>query len=247
MYFDGGVMARKKKAVLIILICICFISALAIGAYFLMNSRSFQLFGKIVSRVDTDKKIVALTFDDGPTDRTQNILSSLHELEVKCTFFLTGEQMEKNMTEARAVASAGHQIGNHSYSHEQMIFKSMEFIENEIDRTNGLIREAGFTGDIVFRPPYTKKLVLLPLALEKREMTTVTFDIEPETYPEIASSAENIADYTVKNVRYGSIILLHVMYPSGEKSLDALPDIVKGLREKGYEFVTVNELLDETK
>jgi peptidoglycan-N-acetylglucosamine deacetylase len=238
-------MKKKRKAIIIILICVCAAAALCAGAYLTMNSRNFQLFGKIVSHADTDKKVVALTFDDGPTGRTDEVLAVLGELDVKSTFFLTGRQMEENMELARKIASAGHQIGNHSYSHERMIFKDSGFISSEIDRTNGLIREAGFSGEIVFRAPYTKKLIILPLALQERGMTNVTFDVEPESYPEIASSAENISDYAVKNAQCGSIILLHIMNPGGEKSLDALPLIVHGLRGKGYEFVTVNELLSK--
>ena len=234
---------RKKKVLIIIVAIVLLFVLLAFGAYKYMNSRTSQLFGSLVSRVDTDEKVVALTFDDGPTDKTTEILQNLDELGIKCTFFLTGREMEENMSYAQAIADAGHQIGSHSYSHNHMVLKSMVFIENELDTTNDIIRQAGFTGDIVFRPPYGKKLIFLPIALKKRDMVTIMWDIEPDSYKEVASSSENIADYVIDNVQNGSIILLHIMYDGGQNARDALPEIVSRLEDMGYSFVTVNELL----
>lgn len=236
----------KKKLFIVIIICLCIAAVLCVSGYFLIKSRSFQLFGKIVNRVDTDKSVVALTLDDGPTDKTPEILGILGELDIKCTFFLTGSQMEENMEYTRSIAAAGHQIGNHSYSHQRMVLKSYGFMENEIDSTSELIKKSGYAGEIVFRPPGCKKLMLLPLALQERQMTTVTWDVEPDSYPDVASDSEKIAQYVIEHARKGSVILLHVMYDKGEESLKAIPAIVEGLRSKGFEFVTVNELLAQS-
>ncbi len=225
-------------------IVLCVLGLSAFGAYKLMNSRTFQLFGEIVPRVETEEKLVALTFDDGPAGKTPAILALLSELDVRCTFFLIGGAIEDHMDDARAIVQAGHQIGNHSYSHERLLFKSMTALRKEIEKTNVLIREAGYTGEILFRPPYLKKLVLLPLVLRELDMTTITCDIEPDSYVEVAKSAESIAAYVIKNVRPGSIVLLHIMNEGNEAALTALPAIVSGLRAEGYRFVTVNELLD---
>ena len=219
------------------------LAALAVGGYALIRSRTVQLAGDIVSCVDTDEKVVALTFDDGPTAYTPEILAMLDELDVPATFFLTGREIGENMALAQDIATAGHQIGNHSYSHQRMVFKSRAFIDDEIDRTNTLIREAGFTGDICFRAPYCKKLLQLPLALRKRDMVSVTWDIEPDSYGDVASSPERIADYAAENAAPGSIILLHIMYEGGENARNAVPLIVERLCADGYTFVTVNELL----
>lgn len=235
-------MTKKRKILIIILACVCAAAALFICAYFLISSRDFQLCGRIVNRVDTDRKVIALTFDDGPSDRTPEILRMLQEQGVRCTFFLAGRDIEQHKDYARAIAQAGHQTGNHSYSHERMVFKSYAFMENEIDDTSRLIRETGFDGEIVFRPPGCKKLLFLPMALRQRNMITVTWDIEPDSYPDVAASPESITEYVLDHARNGSIILLHVMH--GGNSLDAVPSIVKGLREMGYEFITVNELLE---
>jgi chitin deacetylase len=145
---------------------------------------------------------------------------------------------------ARAIADAGHQIGNHTYSHRRMIFKTYSVIEKEIDSTNKLIREAGYTGDIVFRPPNCKKLIMLPLVLQNKGITTVTWDIEPDSFPNVASDPEKIVDHVLNNSGSGSIILLHVMYGSKDNARNSIPGIVNSLRGKGFEFVTVNELLE---
>ena len=82
-----------------------------------------------------------------------------------------------------------------------------------------------------------------PWYLKRAGRITVTWDVEPETYPDIASDAQRIADHVLARVRPGSIVLLHVMYKSREESRKALPIIINGLRERGYEFLTVSELL----
>ena len=229
---------------IIILICVGVVALLCFGTYKLMNSRDFQLFGKIISHVNTDNKVVALTLDDGPTEKTPEILKILNDLDVKCTFFLVGQQMEQYLDYTREIVDAGHQVGNHTYSHERMIFKNYSSIENEVDSTNNLIGQLGYTGNIVFRPPNCKKLVNLPLVLQNKGIVTVTCDVEPDSFRDAASSSERIVDYVLNHTKNGSIILLHVMYDSGENAFNAIPGIVNGLREKGYEFVTVNKLLE---
>lgn len=211
-----------------------------IGTYYFMNSRSVQLFGNIINRVETDELVVALTFDDGPTEKTEAILDILNRNEIKATFYLTGKEIEAHPDLAKKIIEAGHEVGNHTYSHAKNVFKSPSFIENEILKTNELIRQMGYTGPMYFRSPYCKKLVILPYYLNKYGLTNITFDIEPDTYVETA--AEKV-DYTISEVQPGSIILLHPMY--NDSSLDAIQGIIVGLKEQGYEFLTVSELLNK--
>jgi peptidoglycan-N-acetylglucosamine deacetylase len=208
------------------------------------NSRNYQAFGEIVSRVETTERVVALTFDDGPTkSATDKILSKLRELEVRATFFLTGAELERFSEEGRKIAVAGHEIGNHSYSHKWMIFKSPTFVEKEIESTDRLIRNTGYQGAIHFRPPYGKKLFVLPYYLSKTNRKTIIWDVEPDSFPEVAESSDKIAQHVSENVKPGSIILLHVMYESRKTSFEAIEKIVNDLRGKGYRFVTISELL----
>lgn len=209
------------------------------------KSRSFQAFGEIVPRVNTSQKVVALTFDDGPTvEATDRILAELKELNIRATFFLTGAELERNPPEGKKIALAGHEIGNHSYSHQRMSFVTPSFVEREIEETDRQIRVTGYADAIHFRPPYGRKLFVLPYYLSKTNRKTIIWDIEPDSYPEVAESSDKITRYVAENVQPGSIILLHVMYESRQTSLEAVRKIVGNLQSDGYRFVTVSELME---
>ena len=208
------------------------------------RSRTFQFFGWLIPRVSTSQKVVALTFDDGPTlDATGQILSALDQQHVRATFFVTGAELEKNMAEGKKIVAAGHELGNHSYSHQRMILVTSSFVKGEIERTDKLIRDAGYQGEIYFRPPYGKKLFTLPYYLGKTGRKSITWDVEPESSPEIAADSDKIAEQVLSRARPGSIIILHVMYRSRSESLKAVRKIVEGLKAQGYSFKTVSELL----
>ncbi|UYZ21197.1 polysaccharide deacetylase family protein [Mesobacillus jeotgali] len=212
---------------------------LLLGTYKLMNSRTFQLFGGLTSQVETEEKVVALTFDDGPTHQVADILPILEKYDAKATFFLIGNEIEKNPEAAQMIARAGHQIGNHTYSHNRMVLKSSSFIKKEIEKTNTLILEAGYEGEIDFRPPNGKKLLALPYYLDQQSIDTITWNLEPDTY--YTKSSEKI-NYINNNVKPGSIILLHPMYDETGEELKTLEGILETLSEEGYRFITVNEL-----
>jgi peptidoglycan-N-acetylglucosamine deacetylase len=216
----------------------------AAGLFALSRSRRYQVFGELVSRVETDDRVVALTLDDGPTpEGTDAILRVLEAKGVRATFFLTGAEIERCPELARKIAAAGHEIGNHSYAHERMVMMSQARIAEEVERTDALIRETGYDGPILFRPPYGKKLFGLPYYLEKTGRTSVMCDVEPDSFDEAAASPDWIVAHVLERARPGSIVLLHVMYPSRRSSLDAVAGVVDALRADGYRFVTASELL----
>jgi chitin deacetylase len=204
------------------------------------KSRTFQFFGEIVSRVETNKKIVALTFDDGPTEYTKDVLNTLEEKNIQATFFVMGSELEKNQEIGETIALAGHELANHTYSHQRMWFKSQAFIADEIEKTNAHIRETGYKGNIHFRPPYGKKLFLLPWYLRQHNIKTITWDVEPDSF---GSDADFLVKYTLDNTKPGSIILLHPFCENCNGQRDAISKIIDGLQTKGYKFVTVSELL----
>lgn len=217
---------------------------LAIAAWAVGRSRDFQLFGEIVNRVDTDEPVVALTFDDGPTPvYTAEVQKTLSDRGVKATFFLMGVDAERHMAETQAIVSAGHEIGNHTFNHDDMTWADEAKAADEIERTDAAIRAAGYGGEIHFRPPFGKKLFGLPLYLAKHDRTTVTWDVEPESFDDVAATADGITQHVLDNTKPGSIIILHVMYKSRETSRAALPAIIDGLKARGFRFVTVSELL----
>jgi peptidoglycan-N-acetylglucosamine deacetylase len=227
-----------KKAALIAVLLL----AAAYGTFTLSRSRTYQLFGTIVSRVETNRKVVALTFDDGPrADTVDEILKGLGGAKV--TFFVIGAEIQDNPAAVSKLIAAGHELGNHSWSHERMVFKSSRFIREEFERTDAMIRAAGYRGPIHVRAPYCKKLVGLPRYFEKTNRIHVTWDVEPDTDWFAESSSAEYASYVADHVRPGSIVLMHPWYRGRKHVRDALPLIVDLLEGKGYKFVTVDELL----
>ncbi|PJA47445.1 polysaccharide deacetylase [Candidatus Uhrbacteria bacterium CG_4_9_14_3_um_filter_36_7] len=210
------------------------------GLYKVSISRSFQFFGDITSSINTEERVVALTFDDGPTKYTREVLDILKEKNISATFYVIGSDLEKHSDIGAAIVVEGHELGNHSYSHPRFFLKFQSFIDNEIQRTNELIGQAGFDGKITFRPPYGKKLFGLPWYLMIHRIDTVTWDVEPDSF---GSESDFIVQHTIENVKNGSIILLHPLCESCNGQRDAIPKIIDALHEQGYKFLTVSELL----
>ena len=229
---------------LIPLVIVAFAIVGFISLWQISSSRTFQFFGQLIPRVSTSQKVVALTFDDGPTPgTTDQILSALDQEHVRATFFVTGAELEKNMAEGEKLVEAGHQLGNHSFSHKRMVLVTPSFVGQELERTDKLIRDAGYQGEIYFRPPYGKKLFTLPYYLARTGRKSITWDVEPDSYPEVAADSDKITEHVLSRARPGSIIILHVMYSSRGESLKAVKKIIEGLKAQGYSFKTVSELL----
>ncbi|MEK4080562.1 polysaccharide deacetylase family protein [Solibacillus sp. FSL K6-1126] len=225
---------KKKLIIAVILMALLFA-----GMFKVTKLRTFQIFGGLTYQAETKDKVIALTFDDGPTKNVDQLLPLLDEYKVKATFFLIGNEIEKHPEEAKKLVEAGHQIGNHTYSHKRMVLKSPSFIEEEIEKTDELIRSIGYAGEIDFRPPYGKKFVGLPYYLNKTNRETIMWSLDPETY---YTSVDDKVDYVLENIKPGSIILLHPMYDQTGGTIQVVEAILKELTSEGYEFVTVNEL-----
>ena len=238
---DAGM---KLRLLFPIIVTVAALAVMAFGAWQLSRSRTYQVFGEIVPRVEASEKVVALTFDDGPSNvGLEFVLPILRSREVKATFFLVGSALEANPTLGAQIAAEGNEIGNHTYSHPRMVLKSQSFIADEIERTDHLIRSVGYSGPIHFRPPYGKKLLGLPWYLNKTNRKSIIWDVEPETYPEVVASSDRILEHVQTKVGPGSIILLHPMAMSAATTREAVPKIIDALLADEYRFLTVSELL----
>ena len=226
-----------------ILLTITLTLVAAVGLYLLMNARCYQLLGDLVCHGASDHKHIALTFDDAPSEHTSDaVLAVLAEKNVQATFFMIGENMARHPQAAQRIAAAGHELGNHSYSHRRFLLRSPAFIAREIEDTNALIRAAGYHGPIHFRPPYGKKLLGLPWYLARHHITTVMWDSEPARQQ--PPTAEAITAAALAQAHNGAIILLHPFCPDACRAeREALPHIIDGLRAQGYTLVTVSTLL----
>ncbi|MGA6164450.1 polysaccharide deacetylase family protein [Amycolatopsis magusensis] len=235
---------RARRLVVLGLIATTVLAASAHGLNVLVSARTFQFFGGLTHRVEVPDKLVALTFDDGPDPAgTGELLETLATAAVPATFYLTGRELARQPELGARIARAGHEIGNHSYSHERMVFVTPSTVADEVERTDTLIRGTGYRGEITFRPPNGKKFLTLPHYLSQRQRKTIMWDVEPDSYAEVAASPSGIVEHAAEHTRPGSIILLHAMYQSRTTSRQAVAPLVQRLRGLGYRFVTVSELL----
>ena len=225
----------KKKLIMAVILIVLLLA----GLFQVTKLRTFQLFGALTYHAETEEKVIALTFDDGPTKNVDQLLPLLDKYNAKATFFLIGNEIEKHPDEAKKIVGAGHQIGNHTYSHNRMVLKSPSFIKEEIEKTDELIRSIGYTEEIDFRPPYGKKFIGLPYYLNKHNKETIMWSLDPETY---YTSVNEKISYVMENIEPGSIILLHPMYDQTGETLQVVETILKALTNEGYRFVTVDEL-----
>jgi peptidoglycan-N-acetylglucosamine deacetylase len=203
-------------------------------------SSTFQLFGDYVVRMEIDDPVVALTFDDGPLPvQTPRILAVLDRHHVKATFFMMGRNVERFPALAREVLLAGHDVGNHSYSHPKLVFMSPSRIREEIERTDALLRGVGVSGDIHFRPPHAAKFIVLPYVLARMNKLTVLGDVDPEEWK--GHRADVMTEAILRRVRPGSIIGLHDAM--GPETLRTVENVIPALTARGYRFETVSALL----
>lgn len=212
---------------------------LAVAVWQVSRARCFVLAGDVTCRVETIQPLVALTFDDGPTDLgVDAVLPILERHGARATFFLVGEAVDRRPHLAARIKAAGHELANHSYTHRQMLARPASWYDSEIARTEAALARAG-GGSGLFRPPYGKKLWGLPQATRRAGLTMVMIDVEEPTTTDPAEYARQV----VADARPGSILLLHAMYGANQTARDALPLVLEGLRAKGLQPVSVGELI----
>ncbi|MFP4015098.1 MAG: polysaccharide deacetylase family protein [Chitinispirillaceae bacterium] len=235
----------KKRLILIaaVLIVITIFSPLAVRVFYrLASSKTPQIMGEAFNRVDVDRKLVALTYDDGPhAPYTDSILDILNRKNVKAHFFLIGRNTQANPHLARRIIEEGHGVGNHTWSHRDMILKTPSFVKKEIEKCDSIIRSLGYRNEIHFRSPRGMKLIVLPWYLRKTEKVNVLFDVVPVDWEEVP--AEEMLRRVLINVKPGSIILLHDGGGDRSETVKLTEPLVDSLTERGYLFVTVDELL----
>lgn len=190
----------------------------------------------IISHDDKEQQRIALTFDDGPHPYyTEQLLDGLKERGVHVTFFVTGEHAELHPDIIKRMHDEGHLVGNHTYSHIQLTKNNREKFKEELVKTSEVIQE--ITGDevIYVRPPYgtwDKKFE------EELNMIPVLWTLD--TLDWCSKSASGIVNKIITKVDDNDIILMHDYY---DTSVTAALQAIDRLLEKGYEFVTVDEIL----
>ncbi len=186
--------------------------------------------------VQGEGKKIALTFDDGPHPYyTEQLLDGLKERGVKATFFVTGEHALLHPDVIRRMAEEGHLLGNHTYTHMQLRNDNREQFKEELLLTNRVIKEITGEDTLYVRPPYG----IWDKKLEKElSMLPVLWTVDPLDW--CSDDADCIADKVITKAGENDIILMHDYY---ESSVEAALAVVDKLKEQGYLFVTVEELM----
>ena len=168
----------------------------------------FWSYRDAVVSVPLEQKVVALTYDDGPNPpHTQAMLAMLAQHGVKATFFLKGRNVEAYPESVQAVAQAGHEIGNHSYSHRPMWSLSKPSMREEVVRTGELIEKVLGQRPVLFRPPYGLQGPGLKMALDELGMPSILMSSNGADWEETDPAL--IANKILESIEPGSIILLH--------------------------------------
>lgn len=193
-----------------------------------------------IKAVKTDQPVVALTFDDGPHPvNTARMLEFFARENIKVTFFEIGKNVAAHPELARAILAAGHEIGNHSKTHPKLgDMTDLAAVRAEIAETQAIIKDAtGFT-PVVFRAPYISHGPALWTVLDELKLPSISGAHSASDWDAKVTKEQVIANTIKANA--GDIVILHT-WP--DKTVEALPEIVRLLRAKGLRFVTVSELL----
>jgi peptidoglycan/xylan/chitin deacetylase (PgdA/CDA1 family) len=184
---------------------------------------------------------VALTFDDGPSPYTLQILKILQKEKAKATFFVIGKQAEKRGALLRRILSIGCEIGNHTYSHLNSEKAEREKLIGEILNTHEVVRKETGGRISFFRPPGAWLDALSYKTIRSLGYEVVLWDVDSLDWK--YKNRDVIVSRVLSEVKPGSVILLHDGGGDRSATVEALPIIIKEIRKRGYSLVTLSELL----
>ena len=233
---------------LLVIVAIIAAVALLFGLWFwwACSEPSSTFFRPVLIRGPQTGKRIALTFDDGPAEQfTEQILEILHQQQVPATFFVCGKNAEKHPDLLRRIVADGHEVGNHTYSHPFVYFKSRRRIAEEIDRTQAVIEKIVGLRPTFFRPPYGARWFGLVPTLLERGMRMVLWSA---TGYDWKKTVQGITKSALRELKPGVVILLHDGHNTlnaseidRSRTVQALPSIISGARQSGYTFTGLKD------
>ncbi len=243
---------QKSSLIGISSVCVA-VGGAVLGAAYGVRGRSSQLFGPSIYRGRGKRKSIALTFDDGPSEGSLALIDYLEEQQVKATFFQCGMNVRRHPEIARRIYAAGHEIGNHTYSHARLCPRisrkpnllSPESIYRELSQAQQAIRSETGVNPTLFRAPYGLRWVGLAEAQRSLNLLGVMWTVIGHDWE---WPAPRIAKLVLRKSNPGGIICLHdgrdiQPKPDISQMLIAIREIIPALKAKGYFFETVSELL----
>jgi peptidoglycan/xylan/chitin deacetylase (PgdA/CDA1 family) len=207
------------------------------------------LFGEGIYSVQTPEKLVALTFDDGPDPRyTEEISQILTQAGGKGTFFMIGKHAEQYPEIVQHLIAQGHEIGNHTWNHPSLRYKSVNRVRQELETTDRLLRDLGYQADIPFRSPYGHSLFSLPTVLKARHQANILWTVHLRDWE--PASVEFMMNRLAATIKPGAIVLLHDADGTSRgadrsNTVEVVRQIVAHYGAEGYQFVTISELLQQ--
>ena len=210
-----------------------------------VRGRSSTFFGPSVWRGPSDRPAVALTFDDGPSEGTAEVLELLGRYRVPATFFQIGANATRLPEISRAVHAAGHELGNHSHTHPLFCVSPQSFIFEEFARAQGAIAEASGVSPALLRAPFGARWFGFREAQRRLGLRAVMWTIIGYDWKQ---RADTIVDRMLPKVSNGAILCLHdgrelQTHPDIGETVAAVGRLIPILRDRGYEFETVSRLL----
>ncbi len=189
----------------------------------------------------TGDKVLALTFDDGPSEFTPQVLRVLSKYDVPATFFVLGERMAANPDVVRSLADAGHVVGIHGWSHTAFTELDPAVLAADLCRTAELLQVVTGTECCCIRPPYGIYDGELVSGLADRQLVTWLWTADPRDWSE-DNRADQIAKKTLRSLTPGGIVLLHDGGGDRSATVRALPRIIEGAQARGFHFVTLDSV-----
>lgn len=202
--------------------------------------------GIVYNQGSNDVKEVALTFDDGPdTDTTVQILDILKKHNIKATFFIIGKRAEADRVVLERMITEGHIIGNHTWSHPNLMKLDKETLVKELMAVEELVLEVAGYRTSLFRSPYGSLKRENVKQIADLDYKIIAWNVDSLDWKSL--TGEQVRTNILENVKNGSIILQHSAGGPGEDlsgTVEALPTIITTLQKDGYKFVTVPKLLN---
>lgn len=214
-----------------------YVALLVYGSYFIQSN----FFVKSLCKSSTDKKQIAITFDDGPMkDFTPKVLNILKAENVPAAFFLIGKNIYGNEAIVKRMIAEGHVIGNHSYEHGFWFsLQSKNKMISDAQKCDAAIKEVTGLSPRLFRPPYGVTNPMVAQLIKQQHYHSIGWSVR--TYDTGAKSAEHLLQKTLKNLSAGDIILFHDW---GQHTIGILSGFIRQARGRGFEFVRVDEMLN---
>lgn len=234
---------------LLFLFPICFLTVsffyAKVGAekYENKGRKYYEEAGQIVWEINTDEKIVALTFDDGPHRKyTSQILDLLAKYHAKATFFIVGQNAQKNPEVISRMYKEGHELANHTFTHP--LRTNVPNLLKEINQTNDVIQNITGFKPTLFRPVEGQYSDAMIQAIAKEGYKVVMWSWHLDTLDWKSPGTNRIVNTVLNGVKEGNIVLFHDGGGNRHQTVKAMEKIMPELERQGYKFVTVSELLD---